>query len=84
MAKYVSKEDLHFEDGYILNSEDEIVYLDTDVCEFLNDLETAVQQARYLTKQPSFQEAPSLEGFQRDSAYEGMFIAKPTTPLINK
>ena len=83
MAKMYSKSDLKFEDGYVLTYEDEIVALPDGVAEQFNELETFMQQQKYLADQPEAQPEPSLDGFKRETIFEVPKV-KIQTPAIDK
>lgn len=83
MAKMYSKSDLKFENGYVLTYDDEIVALPDGVAEQINELETFVQQQRYLAEQPEAQPEPSLDGFKRKTIFEVPRV-EVKTPAIDK
>ena len=85
MTKLIKKKDCKFKAGHIIRK-DKVVGIPTCVWLQLNKLELMVQQYLYLQKQPSYQKAPSLEGFVRESALKGNrpYIECPDTPVSDR
>lgn len=81
--KVYPKSDLHLKDGLLVTSEGDVVCIDPDIVDLANELETKLQKARFLAKQPEAQPMPSLEGFVRKSVNKiEMFTTE--TPLADK
>lgn len=78
MPKFYKKSDLTFVDGYVLDEESNVVCLPSKVAEQLNDVETWLQRYNYLIAQPEAQKAPSLEGFERKSAFQRVRVTADT------
>ena len=68
----------------LVTADGTIVVPDPKVVEQANELETLIQEAVYLMKQPDAAPAPSLSGFERKSVFKvkGYFIAE--TPTLDK
>ena len=84
MAKFVKKSKCEFIDGYICKN-NTILDIDPNVREYLNVLETKLQQVRYLNAQPEATSVPTMEGFERKSILDVTgpeFV--PLTPIMNK
>ena len=81
MAKMYSKNNLKFEDGYVLNDENEVVALPSQVAEQFNKLETIIQQQTYLAAQDKAKPEPSLDGFKRESIVQRPKIIMQTPNL---
>ena len=84
MTKLINKDDLTFENNRIVK-DDEIVGLPVDVVLQLHKLELMVQQYDYLTAQPSYSPAPSLDGFERKTALKSdrPYVNVPDTPVTD-
>lgn len=81
--KMYKKSDLTIINGMLVSETGDIVFPGYDaVCE-ANELETLVQKAAYLAKQPSATPMPSLDGFERktESKVDVKFTA--TTPTLD-
>lgn len=83
MPKFYKKSDLTFDNGYVLDSESNVVCLPDGVAEQLNDVETWIQRYEYLKAQPEECKAPSLDGFERESAFKRVRV-KAETPISDK
>ena len=70
MAKLVSKKDLKYVNGYIMDNEGTIVNIDYHIANFLNKLEVCIQKAKYIKAQPECQFPPSLNGFELESEHK--------------
>lgn len=81
MAKMYVKSSLRFENGYVLNVDDEVVALPYRVAEQLNQMETEIQQIAYLKEQPEAQPMPSLDGFERESIVKHAHVTVETKHL---
>lgn len=84
MAKFVKKSKCEFINGYICKN-NTILDIDPNVREYLNVLETKLQQVRYLNAQPEATPVPTMEGFERKSILDVTgpeFV--PLTPIMNK
>ena len=82
--KKFNKSDLTIIDGLLVSEEtNEVVVINPVIVEQANHLETMLQQATYLGKQPEAAPEPSLDGFKRKSIYDNnnKFTAK--TPLLD-
>ena len=85
MAKLIKKSKCKFENGYIIHKS-KTVGIDPVVWHQLNELELIAQQYLYLVKQPAYQKAPSLEGFERTSAlkFDRQYVDMPDTPVTDR
>lgn len=84
MAKFYSKSDLQFVNGYVIDPETkEAVALPDKVAEQLNDYETTVQKAAYMAGQDEARPEPSLEGFERESIRNRRACVEFDTPLLD-
>lgn len=85
MAKLIKKSKCKFEAGYIVRK-GETVGIPIAVWNQLNKLELIVQQYDYLLGQPTFREAPSLDGFKRRSIFktERPYAEPPETPVTDR
>lgn len=85
--KMYSKSDLHLFNGLLVSDiNSEIVMPDVNVVKQANALETLAQKVAYLAKQPSAVEAPSLDGFVRESINDGVIDDakfEVSTPLLD-
>lgn len=81
MAKMYKKSDLTFDNGYVVDSDNNVVCLPDKVAEQINKLETWVQKHEYLKSQPEEQAAPSLDGFERQSCFAKVRIVTDTPEL---
>lgn len=81
--KMYKKNDLHFIDGMLVTEDGKIVVPSAKIVRQFNDFETMCQRHDYLIDQPDYSPAPSLDGFERKSAFghNGGFSAK--TPLLD-
>ena len=83
--KMYEKSSLSLFDGMFVAADGTIVVPDPKVVEQTNELETLIQEAAYLMKQPNAAPAPSLSGFERKSVFKvkkDYFIAN--TPTLDK
>ena len=81
MAKMYKKSDLTFDNGYVVDSDNNVVCLPDKVAEQINKLETWVQKYGYLKSQPAEQAAPSLDGFERESCFAKARVVVDTPEL---
>lgn len=82
MTKMYRKDELKFENGYILTKDNEIVGIPPLVYDELLNLDLRLQKIAYLLSQPSYHPAPSLEGFKATKARKIETIRTPT-PLLD-
>lgn len=82
MAKMYRKSELTFENGYLINKDQDVVALPTKAAVQLNGLEEFLQKQKYLHNQPDATPEPSLDGFEFEST-----LAKPVievkTPVFD-
>lgn len=83
MTKLVSKKDLKYVDGYIMDG-DSIVSIGGNIVKFLNDLDVSVQKAKYIESQPKGQMPPSLRGFVPRSERKLYQVEEPKTPKLDE
>lgn len=85
MAKYVNKSKLDFKDGRLVKK-NKVVFADYSVVQQYNLLEQMVQRAMYLGAQPAYSPAPSLNGFEFESALDrsSFAVGMPETPITDK
>lgn len=83
MKKY-NKAELVFEDGYICTKDGDVINVHPAIIKQANELETKYQQFKYLDAQPKAQPMPTLDGFERESAFDIKpgFVAH--TPILDK
>jgi len=82
--KKFNKSDLTIIDGLLVcEKTDEIVVIDSTIVKQANALETMLQQAEYLSKQPEAAPEPSLDGFKRQSIYDENNKFSAATPLLD-
>lgn len=82
--KKFNKSDLTIIDGLLVcEKTDEIVVIDSVIVKQANALETMLQQAAYLSKQPEAAPEPSLDGFKRQSIYDENNKFSVSTPLLD-
>lgn len=82
MAKMYVKSSLRFENGYVLDADDNVIALPAGVAEQLNAMEDEIQKTAYLKAQPKAQPMPSLDGFERKSIV-GHACISADTPTID-
>ena len=82
MAKFYSKSDLTFKSGYVVNSDGDVVALPKGVAKQLNDIETMVQEAAWVSEHETEEREP--EEFERKSAFGSAPIVTADTPLLDK
>lgn len=82
MAKFYSKSDLTFKSGYVVNSDGDVVALPKGVARQLNDIETMVQQAAWVSEHEVEEREP--EEFERKSAFGSVPTVSVDTPLLDK
>ena len=82
--KIIKKKDLKFEQGYCVKGS-KIIGLPTQVALQLDRLELMVQQFLYLKGQKPYQAGPSLDGFERESAFDHPVVElrMPDTPVTD-
>lgn len=83
--KMYKKSDLTIVNGLLVAPSGDIVVPDAKVIKQANELDTLVQKAVYLARQPKATPAPSLDGFERNSINsvdDAKFDA--STPLLDK
>lgn len=85
MFKFYSKKDLSIKDGYLVNKDNEIMYVDEDVVNLVNDLERMQQMLDY---KRSIKDADieTIKPFKFMSAFDDDFenvpkLDKPATPV---
>lgn len=78
MPKFYKKSELSFVDGYVIDSDNNVVCLPDNVAEQINKLETWIQKSDYLAAQPKEQAAPSLDGFERKSSFSKVRVVADT------
>lgn len=81
MAKMYVKSDLKFDNGYVLDADDNVIALPAGVAEQLNAMETEIQKVAYLDAQPKAQPMPSLDGFERESIVKHAWVEVETKHL---
>lgn len=81
MAKMYMKSSLRFENGYVLDADDNVIALPAGVAEQLNAMETEIQKTAYLNAQPKAQPMPSLDGFERESIVKHAHVKIKTKHL---
>jgi len=81
MAKMYVKSSLRFENGYVLDADDNVIALPAGVAEQLNEMETEIQKTAYLNAQPKAQPMPSLDGFARESILKHAYVEVETKYL---
>lgn len=81
--KIYQKADLKMKDGLIINDAGEIVAIDPEIVDLANNLETELQQARFLADQPEASPMPTLVGFKRKSMNE-IELFECETPIQDK
>lgn len=77
MAKMYCKNELTFENGYVINKDHDVVALPVKAAVQLNAMETFLQKQKYLHDQPDATPEPSLDGFEFEST-----LAKPEINVI--
>lgn len=83
--KMYEKSSLSLLDGLLVAADGTVVAPDSKVIDQANELETLIQEAAYLMKQPNAAPAPSLSGFERKSVFKiekKYFTAE--TPALDK
>ena len=68
--KMYKKSVLSLIDGMLVSPDGDIVSVDSAIVSQANKLETLLQQGKYLMAQPEATPAPSLDGFERKSAFD--------------
>ena len=82
--KKFNKSSLTIIDGLLVSEKtDEVVVVDPIIVKQANTLETMLQQAAYLSKQPEAAPEPSLDGFKRQSIYDENNKFSASTPLLD-
>ncbi len=81
--KMYKKNELSFIDGMLVTEDGKIVVPSKKIVNQFNDFETMCQRHDYMADQPDYSPAPSLDGFERKSAFghAGGFVQN--TPLID-
>ena len=82
MAKFYSKSDLTFKSGYVVSATGDVVALPKGVARQLNDIETMVQKAAWISENEV--EAKEAEEFERKSAFGSAPTITVDTPLLDK
>jgi len=82
MAKFYSKSDLTFKSGYVVNSDGDVVALPKGVARQLNDIETMVQKAAWISGHEVEEREP--EEFERKSAFGPAPVITVETPLLDE
>lgn len=83
MTKLISKTDLKYVDGYIMDDEDNILAIQGKIVAFLNDLDISIQKAEYIKSQPKCQFPPTLDGFKPKSERKIYSVEIPETPNLD-
>ena len=68
--KMYKKSTLSLIDGMLVSPDGDVVSVDSAIVSQANKLETLFQQGKYLMAQPEATPAPSLDGFERKSAFD--------------
>lgn len=84
MAKFYSKSDLTFKSGYVVNADGDVVALPPCVADQLNEIETTIQKAAWLSGQPEECKGPDLSEFERESCFGSVPEIVVSTPLLDK
>lgn len=83
MTKLISKTDLKYVDGYIMDDDNNILAIHGKVVDFLNDLEISVQKAEYIKAQPKGKMPPTIQGFKPKSERKVYSVEVPETPNLD-
>lgn len=81
--KLYKKSDLAINRGLLVSKDGDIVIPDITVVDQANRLETLLQQAEYMRKQPGATPMPSLDGFERVSIKDSTVKFTATTPTMD-
>lgn len=81
--KMFKKSDCSVVNGYVV-SDNEIVFINSDVYEMITKLEEGLQKAEYLLAQDPATPVPSLDGFKMKSNFGFPTLPKPKTPAHDK
>ena len=81
--KVYSKDELKMNNGYIVTDSGDVVGVNPTVVAMANNLETELQMARYLAKQPEATPRPTLDGFTRKHDNE-IELFECETPIADK
>lgn len=84
MAKFYKKSQLTFESGYVVNTDGDVVALPPCVADQLNEIETIIQKAIWLSEQPEECKGPDLSEFERESCFDKVPEIVVETPLLDE
>lgn len=84
MAKFYKKSQLTFESGYVVNADGDVVALPPCVADQLNQIETTIQKAAWLSAQPEECKGPDLSEFERESCFGKVPEVVVATPLLDR
>ena len=84
MAKFYKKSQLTFESGYVVNADGDVVALPPCVADQLNEIETTIQKAAWLSEQPEECKGPDPSEFERQSCFGKVPEIVVETPLLDK
>lgn len=82
--KLYKKSDLSITKGLIVANNGDIILPDLHIVKQVNELETMVQQAAYLERQPEATSMPSLDGFERVSINDSKVKFTAVTPTMDE
>lgn len=82
--KLIDKNELHIEDGYILDEEDNVLTIDRNIIRMFNKLDSELQKALYLQGQPKATPMPTLDGFEEESELSSPIEFYVSTPVLDK
>ena len=82
-TKLINKNKLVFKNGFFYKK-NKRVYIESNVVEQLNKLETLMQQYDYLDKQGEYNPEPSLEGFEREHIETVNVNISSPTPILDE
>lgn len=85
MAKLIKKDKCKFKQGHIVKK-GKVIGLPFAVWLQLNKFELMIQEYWHLRKQPAYQPAPSMDGFERKSMFgnDRPYVEMPDTPTTDK
>lgn len=83
MTRIINKSELTYRNGYIVDTESNVVPLPDEVYSQLMFIELRIQELRYLHEQPKAAPVPSLEGFEQQSEFEKIELSA-STPNLDK
>jgi len=82
-TKLINKNKLEFKNGFFYKK-NKRVYIESNVVEQLNNLETLMQQYDYLDKQGEYNPEPSLDGFEREHIENVKIDISSPTPILDE